>query len=68
MISRLLNNSFKAAAFPKAWKVAEVISVPKEGNVLRGTSQQQVDFIVTHPIESKRETGTQAVCGIFDNG
>ena len=33
MISRLVNNSFsKAAAFPKAWKVAEVISVPKEGN------------------------------------
>ena len=33
VISRLVNNSFsKAAAFPKAWKVAEVISVPKEGN------------------------------------
>ena len=34
---------------------------------LRRTSQQQADFIVTHPIESKWETGTQAVCGIFDN-
>ena len=32
MISRLVNNSFKMAAFPNAWKIAEVIPVPKEGN------------------------------------
>ena len=32
VISRLVNNSFKMAAFPKAWKIAEVIPVPKEGN------------------------------------
>ena len=32
VISRLVNNSFKMAAFPKAWKIAEVIPIPKEGN------------------------------------
>ena len=32
MIYRLANNSFKMAAFPKAWKIAEVIPVPKERN------------------------------------
>ena len=32
MISRLVNSSFQMAAFPKAWKIAEVIPVPKEGN------------------------------------
>ena len=32
VISKLVNNSFKMAAFPKAWKIAEVIPVPKEGN------------------------------------
>ena len=31
MISRLVKNSFKMAAFPKAWKIAEVIPVPEEG-------------------------------------
>ena len=31
MISRLVNNSFsKAAAFPKVWKVAEVMYPKKE--------------------------------------
>lgn len=32
VISRLVNNSFNVAAFPKAWKIAQVIPVPKEGN------------------------------------
>ena len=32
VISRLVNSSFQMAAFPKAWKIAEVIPVPKEGN------------------------------------
>jgi len=30
VISRLVNSSFQMAAFPKAWKIAEVIPVPKE--------------------------------------
>ena len=30
VITRLVNNSFKMAAFPKAWKIAEVIPIPKK--------------------------------------
>ena len=33
VISRLVNNSFQMAPFPKAWKIAEVTPVPKEGNL-----------------------------------
>ena len=50
MISRLLNNSFKAAAFPKAWKVAEVISVPKEGNSEEPANNRLISLL---PILSK---------------
>ena len=50
MISRLVNNSFKAAAFPKAWKLAEVISVPKEGNSEEPANNRLISLL---PILSK---------------
>ena len=55
MISRLLNNSFKAAAFPKAWKVAEVISVPKEGNSEEPANNRLISLL---PILSKVSANT----------
>ena len=51
MISRLVNNSFKMAAFPNAWKIAEVIPVPEEGNLEEPAHNRPIS--VTHPIESK---------------
>ena len=51
VISRLVNNSFKMAAFPNAWKIAEVIPVPEEGNLEEPAHNRPIS--VTHPIESK---------------
>ena len=50
MISRLVNNSFKMAAFPKAWKIAEVIPVPKEGNSEEPANNRPISLL---PILSK---------------
>ena len=50
MISRLVNNSFKMAALPKAWKVAEVIPVPKEGNSEEPANNRPISLL---PILSK---------------
>ena len=50
VISRLVNNSFKMAAFPKAWKIAEVIPVPKEGNSEEPANNRPISLL---PILSK---------------
>ena len=50
MISRLVNNSFKMAALPKAWKIAEVIPVPKEGNSEEPANNRPISLL---PILSK---------------
>ena len=50
MISRLVNNSFKMAAFPKAWKIAEVVPVPKEENVEEPGNNRPISLL---PILSK---------------
>ena len=51
VISKLVNNSFKMAAFPKAWKIAEVIPVPKEGNSEEPANNRPISLL---PILSKR--------------
>ena len=48
--SRLVNNSFKMAAFPKAWKIAEVITIPKEGNSEEPANNRPISLL---PILSK---------------
>ena len=50
VISRLVNISFKMAAFPKAWKIAEVIPVPKEGNSEEPANNRPISLL---PILSK---------------
>ena len=50
VISRLVNNSFKMAAFPKAWKIAEVIPIPKEGNSEEPANNRPISLL---PILSK---------------
>ena len=50
MISRLVNNAFKMAAFPKAWKIAEVIPVPKKGNSEEPANNRPISLL---PILSK---------------
>ena len=50
MISRLVNGSFQMAAFPKAWKIAEVIPVPKEGNSEEPANNRPISLL---PILSK---------------
>ena len=50
VISRLVNNSFKMAAFPQAWKIAEVIPVPKEGNSEEPANNRPISLL---PILSK---------------
>ena len=50
VISRFVNNSFKMAAFPKAWKIAEVIPVPKEGNSEEPAKNRPISLL---PILSK---------------
>ena len=50
MISRLVNNSFKMANFPKACKIAEVIPVPKEGNSKEPANNRPISLL---PILSK---------------
>ena len=50
VISRLVNNSFKMAAFPKARKIAEMIPVPKEGNSEEPANNRPISLL---PILSK---------------
>ena len=50
VISRLVNNSFKMANFPKACKIAEVIPVPKEGNSKEPANNRPISLL---PILSK---------------
>ena len=50
LISRLVNNSFNVAAFPKAWKIVEVIPVPKEGNSEEPANNRPISLL---PILSK---------------
>ena len=50
VISRLVNGSFQMAAFPKAWKIAEVIPVPKEGNSEEPANNRPISLL---PILSK---------------
>ena len=50
MISKLVNNSFKMAPFPKAWKIAEVIPVTKEGNSKKPANNRPISLL---PILSK---------------
>ena len=50
VISRLVNSSFQMAAFPKAWKIAEVIPVPKEGNSEELANNRPISLL---PILSK---------------
>lgn len=50
VISRLVNNSFNVAAFPKVWKIAEVIPVPKEGNSEEPANNRPISLL---PILSK---------------
>lgn len=50
VISRLVNSSFQMAAFPKAWKIAEVIPVPKEGNSEEAANNRPISLL---PILSK---------------
>ena len=50
VISRLVNNSFKMAAFPKAWKIAEVIPIHKEGNSEEPANNRPISLL---PILSK---------------
>ena len=50
VISRLVNNSFKLAAFPNAWKIAEVIPVPEEGNSEEPVNNRPISLL---PILSK---------------
>ena len=45
VISRLVNNSFKTAPFPKAWKIAEVIPVPKEGNPEEAANNKPISLL-----------------------
>ena len=62
VISRLVNNSFsKAAAFPKAWKVAEVISVPKEGNSEEPANNWLISLLPILSKVSERPTHKQFV-------
>ena len=51
VISRLVNNSFRMAACPKAWKIPAVIPVPTEGNSEEPTNNRSISFFA-HPIES----------------
>ena len=50
VIPRLVNSSFQMAAFPKAWKIAEVIPVPKEGNSEELANNRPISLL---PILSK---------------
>ena len=50
MIFKLVNNSFKMAPFPKAWKIAEVIPVTKEGNSKEPANNRPISLL---PILSK---------------
>ena len=50
MISRLVTNSFQMAAFPKAWKIAEVIPVPKESNSEEPANNRPISLL---PVLSK---------------
>ena len=50
VISKLVNNSFKMAPFPKAWKIAEVIPVTKEGNSKEPANNRPISLL---PILSK---------------
>ena len=50
VISRQVNNSFNVATFPKAWKIAEVIHVPKEGNSEEPANNRPISLL---PILSK---------------
>ncbi|XP_022781959.1 uncharacterized protein LOC111322975 [Stylophora pistillata] len=47
---KLVNNSFNVAAFPKVWKIAEVIPVPKEGNPEEAANNRPISLL---PILSK---------------
>ena len=50
VISRLVTNSFQVASFPKAWKIAEVIPVPKESNSEEPANNRSISLL---PVISK---------------
>ena len=54
MISRLVNSSFQMAAFPKAWKITEVILAPKEGNSEESANNRLVSLLPILLNESER--------------
>ena len=50
VITRLVNNSFKLNTFPKAWKIAEVVPIPKEGDTEQPANNRPISLL---PILSK---------------
>ena len=67
IITSIMNNSFQSNTFARAWKIAEVVCVPKDGDVGNPCNNRPISLLPVLSIENERLAHKQFVSFLDHN-